>query len=815
MAAPCAQAQNECSSALPISVGDDIVTASGTYWYSVDLQAGKTYEISVEDGLALLYASCDGDVLAITSTTDIYTPTAAGTYYVEATTFFWSETAEGKLKIAEVTDNRRCTYAIPLTLGAESPTLPQKSTDYWYKVNLAAGKAYTIEWQNSGSGYFEVYDACEGKREYIFGSGGVYEITTAGTYYICAKSYNADGKFKVSEITNNRICTYATPLALGAESPALPQRSTSYWYKVNLATGKAYTIEWQNSGSGYFSVYTTCDGNYIYSNDDIYEITTAGTYYICAEAHNADDKFKVIEVKDNRRCRYAEVLASGAESPTLPQQDISYWYKVNLTAGKSYMIERTDGDGYGELYTTCGGSTVVSTSDYSPYTVAESGTFYLRLYGYDDDYKIKVSEVTDNRVCSNATPIAVDQEVTISAQSTYWYTIDFVAGRTYNIQWSSGWGGYVNVAFYDACNGTEVGWVSSGNYLAPNSGTYYMRVLAAGSFTITQTDDAAITDNRLCTYAEQVALDETITPPTTSTDYWYTIDLQAGKGYKFEGKAGGDIYFSLHNACGSAELTSFNLWQIDLSELYSAEASGTYYVKVYSYQNGSTLKISEVTIPTVQLVQILADDGISVQKGGTQKFEARVTALGGAAETVTWSVTGGTTGTGISADGVLTIGANETAATLVVTATSTADKTKKSSVKVIVTTNLRVDVFPSTASVAKGSTQLFKAVVTVQGDAAQTVTWSVSGGIAGTSISDGGRLTVAAAETASTLTITATSTADTSKKGTASVTVTAAGSTETDIPHTPAAEQGTLQIYPNPTDGTVHIVNNVDDTEVL
>jgi hypothetical protein len=91
------------------------------------------------------------------------------------------------------------------------------------------------------------------------------------------------------------------------------------------------------------------------------------------------------------------------------------------------------------------------------------------------------------------------------------------------------------------------------------------------------------------------------------------------------------------------------------------------------------------------------------------------------------------------------------------------------------TTVSAVTVSPATANVAKGKTLQFTAAVTGTNSPAQTVTWSVSGGAAGTAISTGGLLTVAAGETATTLTVTATSTVDTGKFGTATVTVSTQG----------------------------------------
>ena len=83
-----------------------------------------------------------------------------------------------------------------------------------------------------------------------------------------------------------------------------------------------------------------------------------------------------------------------------------------------------------------------------------------------------------------------------------------------------------------------------------------------------------------------------------------------------------------------------------------------------------------------------------------------------------------------------------------------------------------VTVAPSAVDVVKGGTQTFTATVTGTGSPATTVTWTVTGGITGTSIDSAGVLTVAEGETAATLTVKATSTVDTTKSGTATVTVT-------------------------------------------
>jgi hypothetical protein len=85
-----------------------------------------------------------------------------------------------------------------------------------------------------------------------------------------------------------------------------------------------------------------------------------------------------------------------------------------------------------------------------------------------------------------------------------------------------------------------------------------------------------------------------------------------------------------------------------------------------------------------------------------------------------------------------------------------------------------IAISPPNPGVAKGKTQIFTATVEGINNPPQTVAWSVEGGAAGTTISDGGLLSVSVDETARVLTVRATSTYDTTKFGRANVTVTGA-----------------------------------------
>ncbi|MBQ3009946.1 MAG: Ig-like domain-containing protein, partial [Oscillospiraceae bacterium] len=160
--------------------------------------------------------------------------------------------------------------------------------------------------------------------------------------------------------------------------------------------------------------------------------------------------------------------------------------------------------------------------------------------------------------------------------------------------------------------------------------------------------------------------------------------------------------------------------------------------------------------------------------GKTQQFTATVSGTGDFNKDVAWAVSGGTAST-INANGLLTVGADETAATLTVIVRAAGDTTKTASATVTVTepsvaevTGISID--PASASVEQGKTQQFTATVSGTGDFNKDVAWAVSGGTAST-INANGLLTVGADETAATLTVIVRAAGDTTKTASATVTV--------------------------------------------
>ncbi len=226
----------------------------------------------------------------------------------------------------------------------------------------------------------------------------------------------------------------------------------------------------------------------------------------------------------------------------------------------------------------------------------------------------------------------------------------------------------------------------------------------------------------------------------------------------------------------------------------STDVAGDYEAKVTVAVRGSSPVVqTEKTLKfTVSDYDVRVDEvttnpeTASVAKTGSQAFTADVTGQyldkSEFGTEVTWSLRdaqGKAAGTKLTADGQLTIAANEALEQLTVRATSKQDDSKFGEATVTVVTPVvnAVTVNPS-QSAAKGKSLVLAA--TVDGDnltdATRTVTWTLvdaDGKAAGTTLTAAGGLTVAADETLTSLKVTATSTFDPDLSGEGTIAITA------------------------------------------
>ena len=183
-----------------------------------------------------------------------------------------------------------------------------------------------------------------------------------------------------------------------------------------------------------------------------------------------------------------------------------------------------------------------------------------------------------------------------------------------------------------------------------------------------------------------------------------------------------------------------------------------------------------LTASTPAIVSVtIAPKTATLQPGDTKQFYATVVAVGGANESVTWSVTGNESAlTTVSPAGLLTIGANETASTIKVRATSTFDTSvfDDATITIVIPQVVSVTISPKTATVQPDGTQQFTATVEVVSGADKSVTWSVmDNSSSSTTISATGLLTVGANEIAETILVKVTSVFDPTVSDVATVTI--------------------------------------------
>ena len=198
-------------------------------------------------------------------------------------------------------------------------------------------------------------------------------------------------------------------------------------------------------------------------------------------------------------------------------------------------------------------------------------------------------------------------------------------------------------------------------------------------------------------------------------------------------------------------------------------------ITVRATSNADPTKYAEatVTVTAAPEVSVSIDPAsASVNKGATQNFTATVN---NASDTsVAWTMSGQLSPATTLNNGLLTVGADETAATITVRATSNADPTKYAEATVTVTDpaspDISITVDPTNIALVAGQTQQFTASI-LNDVTGSGYAWSVSGGNGATGIDTNGLLSVDALETASSLTVTVTSNADPSKFASANVTL--------------------------------------------
>jgi hypothetical protein len=269
-----------------------------------------------------------------------------------------------------------------------------------------------------------------------------------------------------------------------------------------------------------------------------------------------------------------------------------------------------------------------------------------------------------------------------------------------------------------------------------------------------------------CANDDGGSVDEGITGsvimPKDSTSFRVSpARISLAKGTKQQFKAyynGKEVSLVEWSVSGSAGSSKFGTDNISTSELEVSlnETAGVLNVSATLTSNGKKFT-AQALVTVLGNGDVPLEHGLTVSpgvvvvgKGFSQTFTASLSASGDAASGVSWTVTGGGSGTEIT-NGILTVAAGETAKKLLVTASLNADKYGTAIVYVgsapegsgPFPENHGIEVKLPNVTLDKGEQGSFTALGTNLG----SVTWSLAGNKVATTIT-AGTFTVAPAETA-------------------------------------------------------------------
>ena len=387
-------------------------------WFAVTLEAGKLYRIHVKgadtgDGTLanpILVGVYDASGGFIGGTGDdnggtgknslkLFTPDAAGTYYVAARAH-GDNTGTYTVAVEEVPDDFAAsalttgTVAVGGSATGEIGLVAGSQRDHdWFAVTLEAGKLYRIHVKGADTGdgtltnpiLVGVYDASGG---FIGGTGDddggtgwnslkAFAPAAAGTYYVAVRAHGGNtGTYTVAveEVPDDYSASVATTgtVAVGGSATgeiglvAGSQRDHD-WFAVTLEAGKTYRIDVKGADTGdgtlenpvLVGVYDASGGLVDGTGDDdggtgknslkLFTPDADGTYYVAARAHGAATgtyTVAVEEVPDDYSASVATTgtvavggSATGEIQPAIGSWRDHDWFAVTLEAGKIYRID--------------------------------------------------------------------------------------------------------------------------------------------------------------------------------------------------------------------------------------------------------------------------------------------------------------------------------------------------------------------------------------------------------------------------------------------------------------------------------------------
>lgn len=422
--------------------------------FSMSLVAGRTYNFELQGAGGFpntKLALYDGGGSLVTSqlgftgspATILYTPTASGTFYLDAASAYSGEGGSYTLKsIASFTDDYRDNTvdthepAATLTIGAEkSGSIESIGDKDVFGVALTAGTTYTItvHGQSLMNKSVTLMDA---SGNYVtsqtgFGLNGdaviLYTPTSTGNFFLEAKSaYSSETGAYTIKIADPFVDDFRdtynnTSEALGTVAPGgsatgnVEVDSDKDIFALSVVAGTTYTVSLAGSGGSPLddAKVTIYNGSGLYQTSQsgfdtataraTFTATETGTYYVeAAGAYGANKGTYTVSVSNGVADDYRDTINDPSEplgsiapgttrTGTIETADDTDIFAVTLSAGNLYTFDLvrvgSDLDGTTLTLFDKNGVIIYANAGYGSdgatisHAASETGTYYLRAAG--------------------------------------------------------------------------------------------------------------------------------------------------------------------------------------------------------------------------------------------------------------------------------------------------------------------------------------------------------------------------------------------------------------------------------------------------
>ena len=510
----------------------------------------------------------------------------------------------------------------------------------------------------SGNGadmQFRLLNALASSQVGTWNDGNRFSFVAAqsGTFFIAVKDNilyddTAEGNYAITvrggDDVMNTTASQATIAGSGSITRSLGQADDEDYFRVTLQAGYAYdfglTAALGTDADMQIEIWSATGTRLDYNNDGgRVELTptASGLYYIRVRDNHSSDQAE--EGAYTITARMGDTIlgstattrvisGSGITASDLAQTNDSDWFRVSLTAGRSYgFLLNGDGsantldDGLIEIRNAAGARIdFANTGGIATINPTQGGTYYIVVkdgYSYDDagegNYRI-TAMMSDTIVNNTATGSSIAGNASIvsrvdAPQDTDWFRVALREGLSYGFTISGE--GTARLSDPDIylrdTNGASI-LVYGNNYssatstiswTARQSGTYFVQ---AGNI-----DESDIGAYRITSVATDTVRNDTETTAVVMDGErrsgrvdvggdadWFRVNLVAGRDYSFTLAGNGatprlaDRLLTLYDDNGTA-LRSYSSSGSQSSVItFTAEESGRYYLGAQSYYSGST-----------------------------------------------------------------------------------------------------------------------------------------------------------------------------------------------------------------------------------